>query len=434
MKQALASSLLALLLTAACATTPASTPELAARAFELDPRAGWTAPPGLTSQAASYEKAARDLAAGRRDRAEQRLADLERRSPAYAPAGLALAALALESGNLAAAAPKIEAAAKAQPGWTAAEYYMARAEADGGDLEGAAARLRKLAAAPGAAGVIADRLAAVETRLFDRLFQSAAGAPPPAAITSLRRALAIRPESTSARLLLVQKLVAASNFAEARMEIDPLLQAADAERPEVQQALAEIDAGRGRYEEAIERYERILRREPRPEYLSRLEQIKQEFAIANMPPRFRAAAASPQMTRAELATLVYWTVSGVRFGRPPAEPAVAVDIDAVEARDEIVRAIAFGLFNVDPLTRRVDPHRTMTAASIARLLLRVTALTSTPACLSSPGADGSTLNGIANILEGCGIETSALRGSPEAPVSGAWALAALLKIDAMRVR
>ncbi len=436
MKQVSVPALLALFLVAACATTPpsATAPGAApATVFEVDPRAGWTAPAGATPPS-GWDRAMRDLAAGRPDRADQRLQELERKSPAYPPASLALGALALQSGDLAAAAPRIEAAAKAQPAWTAAQYYLARLEAERGNLEGAVARLRPLAPAPGAPPAIAERLASVETRLFDQLYQAAAGAPPPVAIASLRRALSIRPESSAARLLLVQNLIAARNFAEARMELDPLLQAAGSGRAEVQAALAEIDAGRGRFDEAIERYERIVRIDARPEYLARLETIKREFTLANMPPRYRAAAASPALTRAELATLVYWTVSGVRFGRPPAEPAIAIDVADVESRDEIVRAIAFGLFPVDPVTRRVFPERTVTAANTARVLLRIMTLTASPSCLSEAGADSSTLAGIVRIFDACGIDTVPLRGDPDAPVSGSWALGTLRKIDAMRQR
>ncbi len=434
MKNGLGFSLLALLLAAACATTPpAGAPAAAARAFEVDPRAGWTAPAGSTAPP-GYERALRDLAAGQVDRAEQRLRDLEGRSPAYPPATLALGALALERGDVDAAARYVEAAAKAQPGWLAAEYYLARVDEERGNLDPAVSRLRSLAVRPGAPSAVAERLAAVETRLFDRLYQFATTAPPAEAIASLRRALSIRRESAPARLLLVQNLITTRNFAEARMEIDPLLQSADSGRPEVQAALAEIEAGRGRFEEAIERYEQIVRTEARPEYLARLEHIKQEFELANMPPRFRTAAASHQLTRAELATLVYWSVSGIRFGRPPSQPAVAIDIADIEARDEIVRAIAFGLFPVDPVTRRMFPERTVTAANAARVLLRVMALTAAPACIAAGGGDTASPAGIAKIFTACGIDAAPLRGDPEAPVTGAWALATLRKIDAMRVR
>lgn len=434
MKNVLGFSFPALLFFAACATTPpAAAPDAAARVFEVDPRAGWSAPSGSTAPA-GYERAMRELAAGHGDRAEVRLQELERRKPAYPPATLALGALDLAKGNVDAAAPRIEAAAKAQAGWLAAEYHLALLDEARGNLEAAISRLRGLAARPGAPPAIAERLASAETRLFDRLYQFATTAPRAEAIASLRRALSIRPESSAARLLLAQNLIAMRNFAEARMEIDPLLQSGDANRTEVQAALAEIEAGRGRFDEAIERYERIVRTDARPEYLARLEQIKQEFALASMPPRYRAAAASPQLTRAELATLVYWTVSGIRFGRPPSEPAVAIDIADVEARDEIVRAIAFGLFPVDPVTRRVSPDRTVTAAAAARVLMRVMAVTAAPPCIATGGGDTATLAGIAKIFAACGIDTAPLHGDPESPVTGAWALAALRKIDPMRQR
>jgi tetratricopeptide (TPR) repeat protein len=432
MNKSLAAALLLALVLAGCTTAPAPTAPgtgPAASLFDVDPRLGWSG----AVDADGWERAMTELRAGRRESAIKRLGELERKSPANAPASLALAALALESGDLAAAASGIEEAAALQRGWTAAEYYLARLAMARDDLEGAAARLRALAADPAAPRAVAARLAEVETRLFDRSYQAAAGAPPAAAIPHLRRALSLRPDSASARLLLVQSLIANRNFSEARVEIDPLLQGAESTKPEVQQALAEIEAGRGRYEEAIERYERIVRADPRPAYLSRLEEIKTEFAVANMPPRFRAAASSALVSRADLATLIYWTVAGIRFGRPPSEPAVAVDIADSEAREEIVRAIAFGLFSVDPVTRRVDPDRTMTATGVARVLHRVMTLTTTAPCAAA-GGDGPGAAGIIASLAACGIDTTPLRGDPGAPVTGAWALGALRKIDALRAR
>ncbi|MGH9459380.1 MAG: hypothetical protein ACRD2J_17220, partial [Thermoanaerobaculia bacterium] len=311
--------------------------------------------------------------------------------------------------------------------WLAAEFYRAELAAERGELDAARAILRQIASDPAAPPVVGARLAAVEARRFDELYAAALAAEPAAAVASIRRALEIRPQSNAARLLLVQKLLAAGEVAQARVEIDPLLRSAEAERVEVQQALAEIDAGRRRYEEAIARYERIVTMDPRPEYVRRLEELKRAFAAANMPPRFRVAAASPALTRAELAVLTYWIVSDVRFARITGQPPVAIDLVEANGRDELVRAIALRLVSVDPATRRVHPDRVVSAAEAARFLLRVLSLRGTPSCAAGTATNEAPLRALA----ACGIREGAVALDPAAPVSGAWAQRSLERIDAI---
>ena len=83
----------------------------------------------------------------------------------------------------------------------------------------------------------------------------------------------------------------------------------------MQEALAEIDAGRGRYQEAIVRYERLQRRSGDTQYTRRLDEIKEQFAAANMPPQYQRAFESVSIDRADLAVLLYWKVASVRFAQ-----------------------------------------------------------------------------------------------------------------------
>ena len=91
------------------------------------------------------------------------------------------------------------------------------------------------------------------------------------------------------------------------------MNSSDMDRPEVQEALAEIDVGKGRYQQAINRYERLTRRDREGRYARRLQQIKEQFAAANMPPQYMRALEAESITRADLAVLMYWKVTAVRF-------------------------------------------------------------------------------------------------------------------------
>jgi hypothetical protein len=135
--------------------------------------------------------------------------------------------------------------------------------------------------------------------------------------------------------------------------------------------LAEIDVGRRRYQEAIVRYDRLARRTKEPRYARRLDEIKEEWSMANMPPQYRQALESSALTRSELAVLLYWTVPSIRFAQNLGSPPIAIDIENVAGREEIIRAIAIGLFDIDPVTRRVSPFRTVTAERLSRHLARV---------------------------------------------------------------
>ena len=425
MKTTFAITILALL-TAACATTPPAPPPSPSAQFgtlSVDPRLGYT---GASDPAAvrKFDAAMHDLVAGRTAMAKEKL---QAASASHPPARLALAALALEEGDLDGAG-RLLSALPESPGWTSAAYYRARLLEVQGELEPALLAYRALSASPTAPAATTDRIAGLEARLFERSFQQALAGSGDTAIQQLRRALEFRPDSSAARLLLAQRLLEKGDLALARMELDPLLRTAEGDTPAVQATLAEIDAGRKRFEEAITRYEKVVARDSNPQYQARLDEIKQEFARSNMPPRYRTAESSPALTRAELSTLIYWNINAVRFGRPSSDTTIAVDIANVEGREEVIRAIAWGIWNVDPVTRRVDPGRVVTGRNAARALYRVLTLNGLPSCAASAIPDPQQGDGPVAALHACGVDVTNIRTAPDAPVSGRWAVAALDKI------
>jgi hypothetical protein len=236
--------------------------------------------------------------------------------------------------------------------------------------------------------------------VFQELVTSAQNAADDQAIPMLREALAINSAANDARIQLVRRLVAQKNYDEARQYLDPLLAGAEADRDDVQESLAEIEAGRGRYQEAIVRYERITRRNPDPRYARRLNDLKELWTAANMPPQYQQALESPVLTRGDFAVLVFWKVNPVRFAQNLPTPPIAVDIADVPGRDEIIRAIAVGLYDVDPVTRRVSPQRELTAAALTRLGGRVLAIGGASCAKGVPPADALLTCGIDEPAEG----------------------------------
>ena len=365
--------LLAMMIVAArCAPVdvppPAVTPQGEDR-YLLDPRTGYTG--AVTPQVARrFDAAWRFVLADNAPEARRRLDEILKTNPEYVPAILAESALELKAGRFDSARPGVAEALERAPDSIAARVYEAEIAYRSGQTRVAHDLYRAIALRPDAPPTANERVAQLQETIFNELYAAAQTASDAEAVRVLREALAINAGAIDARILLARKLVTQKQFEEARKELDPLLNTV-ADRAEIQEMLAEIEVGRGRYQEAIVRLDRLARRTKDPRYERRLEEIKQEWSAANMPAHFHTALTSTALTRAELATLLYWTVPSIRFAQNLGAPPIAVDIEEVQGREEMIRAIALGLYDVDPVTRRVSPHRQVTAGRLSALLARV---------------------------------------------------------------
>ena len=207
--------------------------------------------------------------------------------------------------------------------------------------------------------------------------------------------------------MLVDRLISAGKFDDARRQVEPLVDRARPNPPEVEAALAEIDFGKGRYQEAIERLEPLARSDP-ARYAARLEEVKQRWSETNMPPRYHRALASPALTRAELAVLLYWKLPFVRFAKNLSQPPIAIDISEVEGREEFVRALALRFYDVDPVTRAAYPYRTVSTDSFTRLAGRLLVLGGTPTCAASIPNESDSASA-RSMLRACDIPVASLR-------------------------
>ncbi len=408
--------LIAAVAVASCTTAPPPTlaPEGEER-YLIDPRTGWNRAATLAVER-RFENAWRDILAGDFVNARRRLDEVRDRDATYAPANLAEAAIEIREGRLDAARAIVDRVASRNPGYSAAEVYEAEIDVAQNRLRSAYERYRTLLDRPNAPLTVPTRYAELQTRLFDQLYSAAINAPPADAIRLLYEALLVNPAASAARLLVVQKLIALREFDEAKRELDPLLSTSAVDQPEVQEALAEIDVGNSRFEEAIARYERLARRDTTGRYARRLEEVKEQFAAANMPPQVLQAMEAESINRAELAVLMYWKVASIRFAQNVPTPPIATDIGEMPGRDEIIRAIALGIYPVDPLTRRVYPDTLVTGSALARAAARVLTLRGA-SCARQVPSD--------TILSACGVSVAA----DDLPVSGRSAAALLEQVD-----
>lgn len=383
----------------------------------IDPRIGFTgaAQPSLDKR---FDAAWREVLAGNLADAQKRLADLRTRNPQYLPAALAQAVVDLKMGNAAPARAAVQRIEDQAPDYTAARVYDAEIAIVENRTRAAYDIYRTLAQLPDPPPIVADRVDMLQRRVFEELYASAQSAPDEESVRLLREALTIDSGALDARVLLANKLIAAHSVEEARQVLEPVVNSPDFDKPEVQQALGEIEVGRGQFQEAIARYDRLARRDPR--YSQRLEQIKQQWTAANMPPQYQRAVETDAIDRSDLAVLVYWKLTSIRFAQNLGSPPIAIDIEDTPGREEMIRAIAIGLYDLDPVTRRVSPLRPVNAATLERLAAKLLVVRGAP-CAKGVPFDG--------ILAACGVNNLAATLPPESPVSGRMAAAILDDIE-----
>jgi thioredoxin-like negative regulator of GroEL len=310
-----------ILLSAACADVstppPVAVPEGESR-YLIDPRIGFA--PGTPAVEKRFATAWRSFARGNLADARRRFADLASKNPTYLPAVLGQASVAIREARLDEARALVDRVRERSDRYTAADVHAAEIAFAEQQTRRAYDLYRDVADRTDAPPIVRERLAEIETRLFDELMQAARADSAGQSPELLREALLLRPGSNEARILLTQRLIAQRQFEEARRILDPVLNSAQFDQTPVQEAMAEIDVGRGRYQEAIARYDRLARRERDPRFRRRLDEIKGQWSAANMPPQFRDALESDAITRADLSVLLYWKVSSVRFAQNLAAP------------------------------------------------------------------------------------------------------------------
>lgn len=387
-------SWLVILLAAACATTaplpPPAAPDLRGREIRLDPRLGSTT--STTSEAFASGVAA--LNQGLLEKAEADFIRVTAEQDAAAQATLGRAIVAFRRGDIDVAEELLDRATQAGS-WAAAEILAAELLAERGKSTEAIARYEEIDSPPTIANVVADRIQQLRRNAFDSLYAAAATQQPEQAIATLREAITFV-DAEPARLLLARRLIELGRYDEARRALDQLQIRGALDTDQLQELLAEVEVGKGRYQEAIARLEPLARRDP-VRYGGRLEEIKQRWSEANMPQHYHAALSSAAVTRTQLATILYWKLPAVRFARNLSEPPIAVDLSYGSGREEMIRALAMGLFSVDPVTRTASPDRVVRIEILERIAARLLRLGGLPACAApvagDPGAE----------LEACGI-------------------------------
>lgn len=162
------------------------------------------------------------------------------------------------------------------------------------------------------------------------------------------------------------------------------------ERPdddEIAERLADLDLVAGDVRAGLRRLEDLAVRRPDDEELAdKVSRAKFLRRLQLLPSFVQEMAAEGVLTRAELATLLYWLVPAVRYA-DVTEPPIATDILDHPRREEVLRVMNLGLIPVDETLHRFSPEEPATRSDALGALLGLLRISHADyACLSESEA------------------------------------------------
>jgi len=352
---------------------PATTvPEDAPFAFR-DPREGAPAPAPTPRESKALDAAVMALRRG--DAATASRALSLRKDGAPPALRLARAYLDLAEGRRDEARSFLAEARAAHPAWIAAleaEADLAAAEGEtSAALEAYRALSRLVPSEARARGRVEALRASVAASKRASAEEALAAGDLDAARRHANSMLQLEPESAAA-LVLLSRTASAGGRHE-----DAWTWAREARRKAPSDASVAAFAGdaaakAGRWAEAATLYEEASASDPAS--ATKAEEARLEFKVQNLPEAARAAAQSGRLTRAQLASLLWWTVPEFREALVPPGTEIAVDVVGRSDQGPLVKAIGLGFLDVSPETHRVGTESPVRRVELAAALRRVAVL------------------------------------------------------------
>ena len=151
---------------------------------------------------------------------------------------------------------------------------------------------------------------------------------------------------------------------------------------------AELELAVGDPSAGLKIVQDLAARNPKDPALARqLESAKFRWRLSQLPRDVQDVAAKPELTKADLALLLYWLVPQVRNSRPTAGR-IATDVLDNSHREEIVRVINLDLMQVDNTQHRFFPGSPVRRGPALRVVLRTLARFGAAACAGGNGEGG----------------------------------------------
>jgi len=342
------------------------------------------------AEAQQVERAWKQVLAGDPGGARSFQKLLEKR-PDLVPAAAGLAFARLRAGRAPEAKRGFEAVLERRPEYFPALVGAGAAALRQGDAEQALPYYRRAQVVAPNEPVVRRRLPQLKLQVTEKRVAQARAAldagDADRAAEEYRQALLAAPEVGGLRLELANLLVSRGDAAgaAAALEQDPV------EDRQVLVRLGEILIGLQDYSRALEVYRRLLQRDPRDEEaLRRSREVREAQELLLRPEEYRLIAASPRVSRADLAALVAVKVTALRRVSDR-EPKVAIDISGSWARDQITDTLALDILDVYP-NHTFQPGAMVRRGDLARALARVLDLLRWPRAAAPAPSDMSPTN------------------------------------------
>ena len=344
------------------------------------------------------------VTASDREGAVETAAALLEEDPAFAPAQVLVAQVELGEGEPAKAVGRLLPILDEIPQYVAGQLALGRAAELTGDIPLAYSAFREVAARnprafqrvgelhPRAVEIVSNRLreAVRQNRLDEadaHLGLLRRWAPDEIATLEGARELAVARGDREAELAAVQGLSAR------RPDDRTLIE----HRAELELAVGDPSAG-------LQLIQTLVSENPRdPELQEKLAAAKFRWRVSLLPKDVQDVAAKAELSRADLAVLLYWLLPSVRYARP-AVGRIATDVLDHPQQEEIVRVVNLGLMDVDSTLHRFSPGAPARRGTALRSLVLVLARSEQPpSCLGGAGKGYPSTSAVCDAATSCGL-------------------------------
>lgn len=339
------------------------------------------------------------LAASDREGALATARELLQEDPGFAPAQVLTAQVELGERSFAQAIERLLPVSDEMPQYVASQLVLGRAAEHAGDVALAYSAYREIAPRNQRAfqkvGELHPRaLEIVSNRLQEALRQSRwdeaerhlsllrKWAPSEVRTLEGARALAVSRGDRAAELEAVKQLAAQRPGERALIERQ-----------------AELELAVGDPSTGLQIIQNLAAENPRdPELAEKLAAAKFRWRMSLLPKDVQDVAFKPELTKADLAVLLYWLLPSVRYGRPTTGR-IATDVLEHPHQEEIVRVVNLGLMEVDQTLHRFSPGSPARRSTALRSLgLVLSRFGQGLACLAEAGGRGAC-----ETAESCGL-------------------------------
>lgn len=187
--------------------------------------------------------------------------------------------------------------------------------------------------------------------------------------------------------------------------------------PPLRQRLGELEVEIGDVKSGLELFEGLLKESPSdPALIAQVDRAKFRWRLERLPQRVRQIARKAELSRADLASLLYWLLPPVKHSQVVSPP-IAGDILNHPAQQEILRVTDLDLMDVDETLHRFNPEAATNRRATLAALLALLAQQRAP-CVAGEALAKDARNWVCRKSVECGLIGDESQCQPATPISG----------------